>query len=129
MNEYEVDFDECDECGMYRENCSCSSRPRNPRCLTKEEWADIERGWEPKPPASLDWRFPICPHCYHRVYVLFIDTCVKKCEGSGIHTLGWNGQHWLPEVEKFCIMYGLTERDIIRKKKDREFTTEELINS
>lgn len=68
-------------------------------------------------PRNLNGFWPTCPYCYATVQPLFVDDCVKECHGPGSHTIGWNGQLWIPAVLEFCNIYGLTLKSIEENKK------------
>mgnify|MGYP007099633259 CR=1 FL=1 len=68
-----------------------------------------------------------CPDCGYQIQYMFVDDIVKKCDGPGIHTIGWNGQLWIPAVRNFCLWYGLNKEEIELKRKEREKLTEEVI--
>jgi hypothetical protein len=68
----------------------------------------------------MKWNF--CPECGGQVHFMFVDDIIKSCNGRGSHTIGWNGQLWIPAIRDFCIRYGLNreEIEIIRKRNEEE---------
>lgn len=80
------------------------------------------------PPERIGPMNPYCPFCGSRVYGLSTEDYVKICHGPGHHTIGWNGQMWLPVVREFCENYGLTKFEIASKEKSKREHEEYLAN-
>lgn len=59
---------------------------------------------------------------------MFIDDIVKECNGSS-HTIGWNGQLWLPAVLKHCKHWGFTIYGYEKKKLENLKLTQEVLES
>lgn len=83
---------------------------------------------DPKYPKRIDPRFPFCPFCGGHVFGLDVDDCVKVCHSTGHHTIGWNGQMWLPAIRKFCADYGLTKEEVEAKERSQRAHEEFLAN-
>jgi hypothetical protein len=68
-----------------------------------------------EPPERIDPRWPYCPFCGAHVIALDVEDYVKVCHDTSFHTIGSNGQMWLPAIRKFCAEYGNT-KSIYQKK-------------
>lgn len=66
---------------------------------TYADYVDAGEEWPRRPATIREW--PYCDDCGEYVQGLDPEDCVKKCHGPGYHTLGHNGQLWLPAVAEF----------------------------
>jgi len=46
------------------------------------------------------WAGAWCDKCGCWVDFIFEDNYLKRCEGPGIHLIGWTGQLWLPHIPR-----------------------------